>query len=1095
MARDPLWYKDAVVYQLHVKAFFDDNGDGMGDFAGLTQRLDYIRELGATAIWLLPFYPSPLRDDGYDISDYKAINPRYGTMGDFRAFVRAAHERDLRVITELVINHTSDQHPWFQRARRAKRGSSLRDFYVWSDTDTKYSGVRIIFTDSETSNWAWDPVAGQYYWHRFFSHQPDLNFENPHVIRAVIDVMRFWLATGIDGMRLDAVPYLCEREGTNCENLPETHGILKILRALLDAEFPDRVLLAEANQWPEDVRPYFGDGDECHMAFHFPLMPRMFMAIAEEDRYPILDIIRQTPDIPEDCQWAIFLRNHDEMTLEMVTERERDTMYRTYAIDPQARVNIGIRRRLAPLMENDRRRIELLTALLFSMPGTPIMYYGDEIGMGDNIFLGDRNAVRTPMQWSMDRNGGFSRADPARLYLPPIMDAVYGYAAVNVEAQRTNPSSLLNWLRRLIAVRQSYRSFGRGTLTLLQPANRKIIAYVREYGNETVLCVANLARSAQPLSLDLSRWKGRVPMEMLGWSPFPSIGDDRYPLTLGGHAFFWFLLAEPAPALWETGVAEPFPELQTLVLSRGGATAVDERARVLLESEILPSFIARERWYAQRGRLPAVRMIDAIPIGTGEPLAFAVVAAVDAFASGATSEVCLPLAVVDDVSPGTGTRAVRGALARTRSGHREGVLVDALLCDGVVLGMVEHVKTERSSISAHGAIESHGSERLRALTLPRSPTVRPLEIEQDNSSLIVGESVLVKVFRHLSPGPHPEVEAAIFLDRLEFPHVPALLGHIEYEGADDVARALAILYAYVESQGDAWSATLGYLERFFADRRARSTRDREPAADDHALFLERTRVLGNQVAALHRAFATATGDATFDPEPVKKDDLAGWIAEARETALTALRRLENDLVRLPPELHDAAWALIARRDEIMKRITQTNAALDEQVKTRHHADLHLGNVLVSPKGPLFVGVGGRFGDALERRRGKTSPLRDVARMLRSFNYAAVASVRGVAMDRSEDVRALEPLARDWEQRAAFAFRKGYEDAIAGCPSYPRRAADTQNLLDLFLIENAFIEIDYELTHRPSWVRIPLEGLARVFDSQSADPFVTSGPHA
>ncbi|HRZ53078.1 MAG TPA: maltose alpha-D-glucosyltransferase, partial [Candidatus Contendobacter sp.] len=477
--------------------------DGIGDFRGLIQRLDYLQELGVDTLWLMPFYPSPLRDDGYDISDYQNVHPDYGTLADCRAFIREAHARGLKVITELVINHTSDQHPWFQAARRALPGSPERNFYVWNEDDRKFPETRIIFTDTETSNWAWDPVAQQYYWHRFFSHQPDLNHNNPAVVKAVIKVMRFWLDLGVDGLRLDAIPYLCVREGTHNENLPETHTVIRQMRAVVDRHYHGRLFLAEANQWPEDVRDYFGDGDECHMAYHFPLMPRMFMAIAQEDRHPIVDILEQTPDIPENCQWAIFLRNHDELTLEMVTNRERDYMYRTYAADPRMRVNVGIRRRLAPLLDNDSSKIKLMQSLLFSMPGTPIIYYGDEIGMGDNIYLGDRNGVRTPMQWSPDRNAGFSKTDPQRLYLPPIMDPIYGYQAVNVEAQQREPASLLNWMKRMIAVRRSCQAFGRGRLEMLKPGNRKILAYVRTYGDEIVLCVANLSRSAQPVELDL----------------------------------------------------------------------------------------------------------------------------------------------------------------------------------------------------------------------------------------------------------------------------------------------------------------------------------------------------------------------------------------------------------------------------------------------------------------------------------------------------------------------------------------------------------------------------------------------------------------
>jgi maltose alpha-D-glucosyltransferase / alpha-amylase len=539
---DSLWYKDAIVYQLHIKSYRDSNADGFGDFRGLIEKLDYVAQLGANTIWILPFYPSPLKDDGYDIASYEEINSTYGTVEDFQAFLQAAHERNIRVITELVINHTSDQHPWFQRARRAAKGSPERDWYVWSDDPNKFAGTRIIFTDTEKSNWSWDPEAQQFYWHRFFSHQPDLNFDNPHVLEAVINVMRFWLRMGVDGLRLDAIPYLIEREGTNCENLPETHEVLRKLRAALDAEFPNRIFLAEANQWPSDVRPYFGNSDECHMAFHFPVMPRMYMAIRKEDRTPIVDIMRQTPPIPDDCQWAIFLRNHDELTLEMVTNEERDYMYREYARDPRMRINVGIRRRLSPLMESGRRQIELMNALLMSMPGTPIIYYGDEIGMGDNIYLGDRNGVRTPMQWSADRNAGFSEADTAALFSPLIVDPPYGYHTVNVVAQERVPTSLLRWMRRLIAVRQEFKAFGRGTWDPVDAANRRVLVFIRRYKDETILCVNNLSRFAQYVELDLREFDGMIPLELWSKNCFPPVGELPYLLTLGPHNFLWFRL-------------------------------------------------------------------------------------------------------------------------------------------------------------------------------------------------------------------------------------------------------------------------------------------------------------------------------------------------------------------------------------------------------------------------------------------------------------------------------------------------------------------------------------------------------------------------
>ena len=541
LQEDNLWYKDAVIYQLHVRTFCDSNGDGIGDFVGLTQRLDYLQELGINTIWLLPFYPSPLRDDGYDIADYTTVHPNYGTLDDFKAFLTAAHNRGLRVIIEMVMNHTSDQHPWFQEAR-SSRDNPKRDWYVWSDTDTKYQGVRIIFIDTELSNWTWDPVSKSYYWHRFFSHQPDLNFDNPNVFEAMWEIMRFWLDMGVDGFRLDAVPYLVEREGTSCENLAETHAVIKEVRKRLDQFYPGRMLLAEANQWPADVRAYFGDGDEFHTAFHFPLMPRMFMAVKLEDRKPIIEILDQTPPIPENCQWCIFLRNHDELTLEMVTDVERDYMYDEYATDKTMRINLGIRRRLAPMMENDRRRIELLNGLLMSMPGTPIVYYGDEIGMGDNIYLGDRNGVRTPMQWNGGTNAGFSFADPERLYSPLISNSVYGYQVVNVDSQRRFSHSLLSWMKALIKTRNSYRVFSRGTMEFLRPSNHRVLAYIRELGNEKILVVNNLSSSAQAVELDVQRYKGYIPIEMFGRNLFPRFGDLPYLLTLGPYQFYWFRL-------------------------------------------------------------------------------------------------------------------------------------------------------------------------------------------------------------------------------------------------------------------------------------------------------------------------------------------------------------------------------------------------------------------------------------------------------------------------------------------------------------------------------------------------------------------------
>jgi maltose alpha-D-glucosyltransferase / alpha-amylase len=630
-ATDPLWYKDAIIYEVHVRAFADSNNDGIGDFPGLMSRLDYLQDLGITCIWLLPFFPSPLRDDGYDISNYVDVNPSYGTLNDFKTFLDAAHQRNMQVMIELVINHTSDQHPWFKAARIAAPGSPQRDMYVWSQSDQKYKDARIIFTDTEKSNWTWDETAKAYYWHRFFSHQPDLNFDNLLVLEEVLKAMRFWLDMGVDALRMDAIPYLVERDGTSCENLPETHQVIKNIRASLDADYANRLILAEANQWPADVRPYFGDGDECHMAFHFPLMPRIYMALRQEDRLPITDIMAHTPPIPDNCQWGLFLRNHDELTLEMVTDDERDYMYFAYSADPRMRINVGIRRRLAPLVDNNRRRIELLNSLLLSFPGTPILYYGDELGMGDNIYLGDRNGVRTPMQWTSDRNAGFSKCDPARLYFPVVMDPIYGYQVINVEAQLADQSSLLHWTRNMIALRKLFQVFGRGTLSFLNPSNRKVLAYLRDFdrgdgSHETILCVANLSRFAQPVSLDLASYNGMEPVELLGYVPFPTITDSPYQLTLAPYSFLWLELqaatTETKPPLEPKLVAvEDTHGSEALafdLVTAGWAGLLSGNALAQLESA-LPAWLLRQRWFgAKSRRIQSVRVLDWIDLSKAE---------------------------------------------------------------------------------------------------------------------------------------------------------------------------------------------------------------------------------------------------------------------------------------------------------------------------------------------------------------------------------------------------------------------------------------------------------------------------------------------
>ena len=1078
----PLWYKDAVIYQMHVKAFQDANGDGIGDFAGLAQRLDYIQELGVNTIWLLPFYPSPLRDDGYDIADYRDVHPDYGTLDDFRNFVEEAHRRGLKVITELVINHTSDQHPWFQRARRAPPGSPEREFYVWSDDDRKFAGTRIIFTDTEISNWAWDPVAGQYYWHRFFSHQPDLNHNNPAVVDAVIDVMRFWLDMGVDGMRLDAIPYLCVREGTNNENLPETHDVLKKMRAVVDQHYSGRMFLAEANQWPEDVREYFGEGDECHVAYHFPLMPRMFMAVALEDRYPIAEILRQTPDIPDNCQWAIFLRNHDELTLEMVTDRERDYMYQMYAQEPRMRVNVGIRRRLAPLLNNDIDRIRLMNGLLLSMPGSPILYYGDEIGMGDNIFVGDRNGVRTPMQWSIDRNAGFSRADPQRLYLPVIMDPVYGYQAVNVEAQSRDASSLLNWTRRLLAVRRQHQAFGRGTLEFVRPQNRKVFAYVRTLGEEIVLCVANLAQTAQAVELDLSMYKGRVPVELLGHNAFPPIGELPYFLTLPANAFFWLLLSDrAAPPAWHVERL-PATELPVLVLPAGlvtllaNAEVAERVARHTvkqLEDEVLPEFLKPRRWFAGKGNMVSARLGTRTVYTMGEQRWLVAIVDVQ-LQDGVQQQYFLPLSLAweDGIDDGV-LRSAEWTLAKIRAAARTGVLVDAFADPAFCIAAARAVESSMSAPFGNGEIRFTPTLAFGALSSSGIEPVQYLGREQSNTSVVLGESLFLKAYRRLRPGVNPDMEMPRFLTQVGFNSIAPLAGAIEYVRPDAPPITLGALFGYVRNQGDGWSYTLNHLERFAATL---LSENQVLEAAPHALFLTQMHTLGRRAGELHAVLATDTSEADFQPEPIKPRDVAEWRRTIAEEAQITFAATQQRLSSLPDPVRLKARELLAARKRITACIKDMAGTPIEAYKTRYHGDLHLGQVLLSADDFLITDFEGEPARSIDERRRKSSPLRDVAGMLRSFDYA-----RAVAFERSISLRPdlqerLAPGFQSWYDETCDAFLKGYGVGIDNARSMPASEADVQRLITLFQMEKALYEVRYELENRPTWLAVPIDGV-------------------
>ncbi len=1115
-APEPDWYKDAVIYQLHVKSFFDSNNDGVGDLPGLLSRLDYIADLGVTAIWLLPFYPSPRRDDGYDIADYRRVHPDYGSLPDLRKLIRAAHARGLRVITELVINHTSDRHPWFQRARKAHKGTVARNYYVWSDTDRAYAGTRIIFCDTETSNWAWDPVAGAYYWHRFYAHQPDLNYDNPRVLAEVLNIMRYWLDMGVDGMRLDAVPYLIEREGTNNENLPETHAILQRIRAVVEAEYPGRMLLAEANQWPEDARQYFGEGNECHMAFHFPLMPRMYMAIAQEDRFPVIDILRQTPPIPASCQWAVFLRNHDELTLEMVTSRERDYLWKVYAADPQARINLGIRRRLAPLMEGDRRRVELMNSLLLSMPGTPILYYGDELGMGDNIHLGDRNGVRTPMQWSADRNGGFSRADPERLQVPVLMGPLYGYEVINVEAQHRNPHSLLNWTRRLLACRARTRAFGRGTLTFLSAGNRKILAYLRQWEDTTILCVANLSASAQPVELPLQAHAGAVPVEMLAGSSFPRIGQLPYLLTLPPYGFYWFeLSAEAAPPDWHVEKPEQMPELVTLVLRSKHPQAFGEAARRLFESEALPAYLARQRW---SGAEPSdLRVKEMIPLkeaapapGVDAPPAPPAarhywVLMGDAQAGVRRLNVPVALCWSEDVRPGY-------PIARIRCGADTGMLADAFQEADFLRALVEGMRAASAEEGGPAPSARAGlhSRRLAQAWEPLAPDapVRWVGGEQSNSSAIVDDRFVVKVLRQVEPGPEPEIEMSRWLTQAGYAHTPPLLGTVEYRDPDGWRYTLAVLHRYIPNEGDAWRWTLEFLNRTLAAA-VLAGNDAGAFEDGLSGYLALARRMGQRLAELHAVFVHPWDAGEDGPPPAVQGGPAGVAADGKR-ALRELSAALDALARLPAEVlapaRDAVAFLRARRATLASRVDEAARRAPGAMRLRVHGDLHLGQILVSQADAYLIDFEGEPLNAADQRRQAATIYKDLAGMLRSFDYAAAVARRDIAVPNVTETPPAAPpgpgqaeaaagpppaaspdeLLATFRARAGEAFLAGYRDARS-----PELALDDETeslLLTIAQLEKAAYEVRYEAVHRPEWLPIPLNALVRIAGA-------LLGPHA
>jgi maltose alpha-D-glucosyltransferase/alpha-amylase len=1108
----PHWYKDAIIYEVHVRGFQDSDGDGMGDFRGLTQRLDYLQDLGVTAIWLLPFYPSPLRDDGYDIADYVDVHDSYGTLKDFQDFLEEAHRRGLRVITELVLNHTSDQHPWFQRARRAPAGSPERDFYVWAEAPPsaempdRYKEARIIFQDFEHSNWTWDPVAKAYFWHRFYSHQPDLNFDNPEVVRAILEVVDFWLGLGVDGLRLDAAPYLFEREGTNCENLPETYEFLRTLRRHVDERFPDRMLLAEANQWPEDAAAYFGEGDACQMAFHFPLMPRMFMAIHMEDRLPIVDILAQTPEIPASCQWAIFLRNHDELTLEMVTDEERDYMNRVYAREAQARINLGIRRRLAPLMRDNRRRIELMNALLFSLPGTPVVYYGDEIGMGDNIYLGDRNGVRTPMQWGPDRNAGFSRGNPQSLYLPVIIDPEFHFEAVNVEAQSGNPHSLLAWMKRVMALRKRHPAFGRGGLRFLHPENDRILAYLREHDGETILVVANLSRFVQPFTLDLSEFHGRRPVELFGRIEFPPIDRRPYALTMGPHSFYWFALEPVAPRAPRRKVGRGTTQLPRVRFAGGWDRLLSAPNREAVEAALVPYLNSRH--FGDDPRLVRyVEIVESIPVPGPEPAPQLLQVQAEFF-EGQSVVFQIPLALVDRARVEELLRLAPEAAVAEVEGDLDGLLVDAEADPRFARSLLDLIGEGRRVAGLSGQAEAEAGGPLADALGADGPPLDAHRIpgERSNTLLQFGDRFVLKLFRRVAEGPNPDLEINRFLSESGgFAHVPPYAGALHYRRGRGEPMTLAMVQGCVPHDGTAWDLTIESLGSFYrratgrAEGRAVQVPHGRPidlaaaeppplAAETIGPFLDVAALLGRRTAEMHQALASRVDRPDFAPVAFSGLYQRSMYQSMRGLARRVARRLRHRLDDLPEADRGDAARVVERQDEILEAFRGILRHKASALKTRVHGDYHLGQLLRVGEDFVVIDFEGESSRPIGERRLKRSPLLDVAGLVYSFQYAAYASLgdpvprEAPSLGRPEDLALVEPWARFWTGWVSAAFLRSYLATAQEAAFLPRDPDDLRSLFDAFNLERALDSLGFEVDHRIETARIPIRIILRFLDT-------------
>lgn len=1084
---DPLWFKDAVFYELSVRSFYDSNGDGIGDFQGLLQKLDYLEDLGVTTIWLLPFFPSPLKDDGFDITEHCDVHPDFGTLADFKAFLKEAHRRGLRVITELILNHTSDQHPWFQKSRKARAGSRYKDYYVWSETADRFKEARIMFSDQETSNWTWDQEAKAYYWHRFYRHQPELNFDNPEVQLEMIKVADFWLKLGVDGFRLPSVPFLFEEEGTSCENLPQTHDFLRKLRAHIDKEYKDRILIAEANLWPEDAASYFGNGQECHMNFNYPLMPRLFLALRTEDSYPIIDIMDQTPATPPNSQWALFLRNHDEIGLEMVTEEEKDYLFKAYANDPHTKHNLGIRRRLAPLMNNDRRKIELLYTILFSLPGTPVIYYGDEIGMGDNVYLGDRFGIRTPMQWSMNLNAGFSTANPQKLYLPVNSDPIYRYESVNVATQEENFSSLVWWVKNVLAMRKRLSVFGKGDLHFIESTNAKVLCFVRSHEKQRIIVVANLSQFSQATTLDFSEFKDCDITEAFSQNRFMSVSAGDYPITIGPYGYFWFQVDDQEKKE-QPGSGN---ELQILKSDASWEKIFNHYEEVrTLERKILQPFMKKCRWFGGKAKVISKMAINkVIPVKVDGSTHYLSVIEVH-YVQRLPEYYFLPMTFVpSEVMLDRIEYTAQSVVCRAEIQGKAGFILDSSydrsFRDYLFASMEKEVRVK----DAEGVLEFNNSvfSKINADLIES----KILKVDSSNTAILYNDQYFFKFYRKIEKEINPDLEIARFLsENTSFRNSPKYSGSIEFTDDEGKTTVFGLLQEKVDNQGDAWNMTIDSVGRFYERVMAKAKKEKLPKLVNRPAlvfedapeliqefigrgFYERVARLGQRTAEMHLALASDNTNPAFAPEPFTSNYQRSLYSSLRKLLRDRFKLLRQSLGKLNTEAQQLAERVLSLEDNILECFSEIYQIRINGVKTRIHGDYHLGQVLFTGKDFMIIDFEGEPGFSFSERRLKKSPYKDVAGMMRSFHYAAFGKILLNENYRQQDLQMLEAWAEQWQHYVSRFYLGAYMDKMGMGTELP---AEDDVLIRTYLIEKAVYELGYELNGRPDWTVIPLRGI-------------------